>query len=306
MWLETVRGQIRASTHRRYSDLVRVHLIPGLGRINLAKLTAQQVQLFYTRTLASGLSPTTVHHVHGVLHRALDDAERMGLVHRNVSEQVRAPRRNAAEMQTLTEAQAQLFLETVANDRFAALYVLALTTGMREGELLALRWQDVDLERATLQVRLNVQETTGRYILAEPKTAYSRRSIALCAMAIDALLQHRARQNAERLHLGAGWDTSLDLIFPNAIGGIMIPHNLAKRSFKRHLARAGLPNIRFHDLRHTAATHLLSRGVHPKVVSEMLGHADIAITLRVYAHVMPHMQRMAADVMDRIYSAQLA
>lgn len=175
------------------------------------------------------------------------------------------------------------------------------------GELLALRWQDVDLERATLSVRLNVQETTGRYVLAEPKTAYSRRNIALSATATAALREHRVRQNQERLQLGPAWDNTVDLLFPDTIGGIMIPHNLAKRSFKRYLTRAGLPrSIRFHDLRHTAATHLLARGVHPKVVSEMLGHADISITLRVYAHITPHMQQTAADVVGRIYGIQPA
>jgi integrase len=306
-WIEGMKGQIRASSYRRYGDHVRIHLVPGLGRIALARLTPQHVQLFYARMLAEGLSSTTVHHLHGVLHRALEDAERMGLVQRNVSEQVRSPRRSTAEMQTLSEAEAQQFLETVADDRFAALYVLALTTGMREGELLALCWQDVDLERATLSVRLNVQETPGGYVLAEPKTAYSRRSIALSATAIAALREHRVRQHEERLQLGPVWDATVDLIFPNTIGGIMFRHNLVRRSFKRHLTRAGLPeSIRFHDLRHTAASHLLSRGVHPKVVSEMLGHADIAITLRVYAHVTPHMQQAAADVMDRIYGTRPA
>jgi integrase len=174
------------------------------------------------------------------------------------------------------------------------------------GELLALRWRDVDLERATLTVRFALQEEAEHYIFAEPKTAYSRRTIALSATAVEALRQHRVRQNEERLQLGPAWDTSVDLIFPNSIGGIMLPHHLAHRTFKQHLRHAGLPNIRFHDLRHTAATLLLSRGVHPKVVSEMHGHADIAITLRVYAHVTPHMQPAAADVMDRVFGARQA
>lgn len=303
-WLEAVQSQIRPSSHRRYSDYVRVHLSPELGRIPLARLTPQQVQAFYARKLDEGLSRSTVHHLHGVLHRALKDALRMGLVQRNVTELVRAPRRTTREMAALSQEQAQKFLETVRGDRFEALYVLALTTGMREGELLGLRWQDVDLECATLHVYMSVQETSGRFILAEPKTAYSRRSITLALTAVEALQLHRIRQNEERLKLGAAWDTSLDLVFPNRFGGLMVPDNLAKRSFKRHLLEAGLPEIRFHDLRHTAATLLLSQGVHPKVVSETLGHADISITLRVYAHVTPNMQQAAADAMDRLFGAQ--
>jgi integrase len=236
-----------------------------------------------------------------MLHRALKDALRLGLVQRNVTEMVNVPRREHREMSTLSEEQSRWFLDTVVGDRFEAHYVLALTTGMRQGELLALRWQDVDLERATLQVRLNVQEAGGKCILAEPKTPYSRRSIALSQLVVGALRAHRVLQNEERLALGPVWNTSFDLVFPNTIGGIMIPDNLAKRSFKRFLAKAGLPDMRFHDLRHTAATLLLSRGINPKVVSEMLGHADISITLRVYAHVTPHMQQAAADVMDALF-----
>jgi integrase len=165
-----VRGQVRPSSHRRYSDYVRLHLIPEIGKTPLAKLTAQQVQSLYARKLSEGLSQTTVHMLHGGLHRALKDAERMGLVPRNVSEPVRAPRRNSAEIQTLTEEQSSRFLAAAQGDRFHALYVLALTTGMRQGELLALHWQDVDWERGSLSVRRHVQETSTAYVLAEPKT----------------------------------------------------------------------------------------------------------------------------------------
>jgi len=299
-WSETLKLQLRGSSLRRYGDYVRVHLIPGLGKVPLVKLSAQQVQLFYARKLGEGLSATTVHHMHGVLHRALKDALRMGLVQRNVTEMVRAPRRAATEMVTLSEEQVRRFLDAVTGDRFEALYVLAVTTGMREGELLGLRWQDIDLERVAVQVRMNVQETEGPYILAETKTAYSRRSIALTQVAVTALRSHRDAQTEERRLMGRAWDASLDLVFPNSCGGIMNPDNLAKRAFKRQLVKAGLPNIRFHDLRHTAATLLLSRGVNVKVVSEMLGHADVSITLRVYAHVLPHMQQAAVEVMEGV------
>jgi integrase len=169
---------------------------------------------------------------------------------------------------------------------------------------IGLRWQDLDLDKATLQVRMNVQETKTRFILAEVKTTHSRRNIALTRVAVDALQKHHIRQTEERLRLGAAWNNRLDLVFPNQLGGLMIPDNLTKRSFKRNLKRAGLPDIRFHDLRHTAATLLLSRGVHVKVVSEMLGHADISITLRVYAHVIKNMQEAAVHVMDDLFATR--
>lgn len=150
---------------------------------------------------------------------------------------------------------------------------------------------------------MNVQESAGRFILADVKTSYSRRNITLPRAAVEALRRHRVRQYEERLAVGEQWNARLDLVFPNGYGGIMIPDNLAKRSFKRALTKAWLPNMRFHDPRHTAATLLLSRGVHPKVVSEMLGHADIAITLRVYAHVTPTMQQAAVDAMEHIFGS---
>ena len=305
IWIEVAKSQIRGSSWRRYGDYVRVHLVPGLGRIPLAKLTAQHIQLFYARKLNGGLSPTTVHHLHGLLHRALKDAVRMGLIQRNVTEMLRSPRRTTKEMMPLTQEQAAHFLDVVQGNRFEALYVLALTTGMREGELLGLRWQDVDLENATCSVRMNVQEPERGFVLAETKTAYSRRSITLSRLGVAALRRHKMRQEEERAALGAAWRTSLDLIFPNTLGGLMIPDNLVKRSFKPLIVKAGFyPEMRFHDLRHTAATLLLSRGVNVKVVSEMLGHADISITLRIYAHVIPNMQQVAADVVDSMFAAR--
>ncbi|HEX5570875.1 MAG TPA: site-specific integrase, partial [Ktedonobacterales bacterium] len=214
------------------------------------------------------------------------------------TELVRPPRKATREMRTLSPEEVRRFLGVVRGDRFEALYVLALSTGMREGELLGLRWQDLDLDRAVLRVRLNVAETATRYVLAEVKTAYSRRSIGLIPAAVEALRQHQERQQAQRQRLGDAYDASLDLVFPNRTGGVMIPDNLAKRSFKQHLEAAGLPrSIRLHDFRHTAATLLLGAGVNVKVVSEMLGHADVGITLRVYAHVLPHMQQSAMTAM---------
>lgn len=298
-WYEGMQPQVRPSSYRRYGDYVH-HLIPGIGRHTLAKLAPQHLQAFYSKKLAEGLSPTTVHAIHSMLHRALEDALQMGLVSRNVSEMLKPPRRQNREMMPLSVLEVRRFLDAVMGDRFEALYVLALSTGMREGELLGLRWQDVDLTRRIIQVRMNVQETSGRYILAETKTAYSRRTVALTQDATDALAAHWQRQQLQRRKHGERWE-ELSLVFPNKYGGIMIPDNITKRSFKRHLERAGLSReVRFHDLRHTAATLLLASGVNVKVVSEMLGHSSVSITLNIYAHVLPHMQQSAVSAMDQL------
>lgn len=296
-WLEAAKPTIRERTWVRYESYVRLHAIPVLGSVRITKLTAQQVQLLYAQKLTEGLSTTSVHHLHAVLHRALKAALRLGLVQRNVLDMVEVPSIAHHEMTTLTEAQAQILLATSSGERLEALYVLALATGMRQGELLALRWHDVDLEAKTLQVRFSVHYTKGGYVFTEPKTKYSRRRIALSRIAVEALRRHRTRQLQERLALGETWE-DLDLVFPNTVGKPLDAVNLVKYWFYPLLKRAGLPQIRFHDLRHTAATLLLARGINPKVVSEMLGHSHVAVTLGIYSHVLPHMQQQAADAMD--------
>lgn len=302
-WLETTKHTLKPRTWKRYTELVRLHIIPIIGSISLSKLTAQQVQALYARKMEQGLSSTTVHHLHAVLHRALDRAVRLGLVYRNASDMVDAPRMRHHEMATLAAEQARALLTAAKGDRLEALYVLALATGMRQGELLALKWRDVDLEGGSLQVRATLQNTGSEYLITEPKTASSRRRVALPVAAVDALRHHRERQAVERAQLGAAWEDN-DLVFPNGLGRPLDNINLLKYWFLPLLKKAGLPRIRFHDLRHTAATLLLGQGVNIKVVSEMLGHADVSITLRVYAHVMPHMQREAVHAMDRLLSGE--
>ena len=173
----------------------------------LAKLTPQQVQVLYTKSLNKGLSTTTVHHIHRMLHRSLEDALRLGRIHRNVTEMVKPPRRRHHEMSILSSEQARALLAIVAGERFEAVYVLALSTGMREGELFALEWKDIDWKGATLQVRASVQEKGSQFIIAEPKTTYSRRRIGLTSMALDALQRHRERIEQEKVMLGAAWET---------------------------------------------------------------------------------------------------
>jgi integrase len=232
-----------------------------------------------------------------VLHRALDAALRLGLVQRNVCDIVEVPRMRHYEMTTLTEEQAQRLLHAAKGERLEALYVLALATGMRQGELLALTWRNVDLKRASLHVHSTLHVTRDRYVFAEPKTRFSRRTIALSPIAVNALRAHRVRQVEERHRAGQAWE-DLDLVFPNSVGSPIDGINLLKYWFYPLLLRAGLSRMRFHDLRHTAATLLLGRGVNPKIVSEMLGHSHVSVTLGIYSHVLPHMQREAAKAMN--------
>jgi integrase len=303
-WLETVKPTVRPRTWKRYAELMNQHAVPALGKTSLAKLTAQQVQRLYSAKLEEGLSSSTVHHLHAVLHRALKQAVRLGLVARNVTDVVDVPRMAEHDLHVLDREQVQQLLTAVAGDRLEALYVLAVSTGMRQGELLALRWQDVDLERRTVQVRATLQRTKEHgYVLAPPKTKRSRRQITLTSAACTALRVHRVRQAEERLALGPAWDTTYDLVFPNTIGKPMDGTNLLHYHFYPLLKREDLPRIRFHDLRHTAATLLLGRGVNPKIVSEMLGHASIGITLDIYSHVLPDMQQHAAAEMDAALAA---
>jgi len=296
-WLASTRYKLRPRTWTRREEYVRLHVIPVLGSLPLARLTAQLIEALYAQKIEEGLSTTTVHHLHAVLHRALESALRLGLVQRNVAHLVDPPRIAHHEMITLSPEQARQFLAAAEGERLEALYVLALSTGMRAGELLALRWRDVNLDSASVHVRATLQQTSAGYNFAEPKTARSRRQIALSSTAVDVLRRHLEQQVAERKRMGSAWE-DLGLVFPNTVGRPLDNVNLLRYWFHPLLEHAGLPRMRFHDLRHTAATLLLGRGVNPKIVSEMLGHASVAITLDIYSHVMPHMQQQAAQAMD--------
>jgi integrase len=298
-WLEVMKPKLKIRTWILYRQLMVTHAIPALGTIKLARLHQQHVQGLYARKLEEGLSPTTVHHLHAVLHRALGQALRWGMIAQNVRDLVEAPAIAHHEMQVLTPDQAKEFLEAASGHRLEALFVLALTTGLREGEILALKWRDLDLEAGMLQVRGNLQRIKGEVFITTPKNRYSRRHVTLSSLATTSLHAHRARQLSERMELGAVWEDN-DLVFANGVGKPIERTDLIRRQFAPLLEHAGLPRIRFHDLRHTAATLLLLQGIHPKVVSEMLGHSQVGITLNLYSHVLPNMQRDASAAMDRL------
>jgi integrase len=298
-WLAAVEHTLRPTTYRRYEQVVRTDLIPELGGVRLSKLNPAHVHRLHGSLLNRGLSTTSVHHVHAVLHRALNQGVRWGYVLRNAASLVDAPRMERHEFRTLSSDEARAFLKEAEGDRHHALYALALTTGMRQGELLALQWRNVDLKRATLHIRGSLERRAKTLAIGQPKTRTSRRQVRLTATAVEALRQHRLRQNEERLRVGAAWEDN-DLVFCTEVGTPASASNLLNRSFRPLLKRAGIERIRFHDLRHTAATLLLEQGLHPKLVSEMLGHSTIAITLDLYSHVTESMHKQAADAMDAI------
>lgn len=296
-WLESSRPRVRPRTWVRYEQLARVHA-GAIAKVPLAKLGPQHLDRLYAERLAAGAAPMTVRHLHALLHKAFDQAAKWGLVGRNVAQLVSPPRAPRHDMTTLDEDQVHTFLEAAAGERFEALYVVAISSGMRLGELLGLRWHDVDLERATAQIQQSVQFIGGRAVFMQPKTKKSRRQVQLTKAAIAALRRQRAQQLEERLAAAGGW-MDLDLIFADEVGQPTKPDRV-RWNYRRTLARAGLRRIRFHDLRHTAATLMLGRGVHLKIASEMLGHSTIAITADLYSHVTPTMQREAAAALDAV------
>lgn len=299
-WLETAaRPTVRPMTYEGYERTLRLHVIPEIGSVRLARLAPQALSLLYQRLLDKGLSARTVQLTHAILHRALRQAVRWRLIPVNPADAVDAPRPERREFAVLGLEESRRLLEAARGDRLEALYAVALACGLRQGEILGLRWQDLDLEAGTLAVRQQAQRVQGRWVFPEPKTAAGRRSVTLPALAVDALRRHRARQVEERLQLGPAWQDELDLVFTNAIGGPIEKQNLVRRSFRPLLERAGLPRVRFHDLRHSAATLLLAGGIHPRVVQERLGHSTISVTMDIYSHVMPTLQREAADHLDR-------
>lgn len=300
-WLPGVRPRIRYPTWRRYRQLIERHIAPALGRLSLARLSPTDVQRMVNRILEAGLSPTTAHHVHAVLRAALREAVAAELVGRNVAALVKPPPMAFHEMQTLDADQARTLLAAATGDRWEALWLLAVTTGMRQGELLGLRWPDVDLDQAVLHVTGNLSRGPNGLEVARPKTHRSRRPIRLSQAATDALRRHRAAQAAERLQAGTAWEDH-QLVFCRPTGRPLTAAWLVRGRFQPLLKRAGLPLIRFHDLRHTAATLWFRSGVNPKIVQETLGHSRVAITLDTYSHMIPDLQVETARVMDALFS----
>ncbi|MSR60017.1 MAG: site-specific integrase [Planctomycetaceae bacterium] len=290
-WLEdTVRTNKRASTYASYKQLVEKHVKPFIGGVQLARLSPANVGSLYATLERSGKSGRLRQMVHAVLHRALERAIKLGQVPRNVCDAVERPEAPRHEITPLTLDQTATFLHATKGTRLHALYILAIASGLRQGELFALRWDDIDLDGAVLSVRRTVVQIGKEFIINEPKTARGKRRVELPPVAIESLREHRKRMMVEG-HAGAGW------VFVSR-NGQHLRRNVVRLQLGKILKAEKLPAIRFHDLRHTCASLLMMDGTHAKVVQERLGHSQISITLDTYSHVVPSMQRAAADRMD--------
>ncbi|MBI3910324.1 MAG: site-specific integrase [Armatimonadetes bacterium] len=312
-WLEDyARVNVAGRTFERYSEIIRAHLIPALGSIPLSKLQPLHIQACHARALQKGrlhgkggLSPTTVVLHHRILREALQQAVKWQLLPRNVCDSVEPPQRARVEMRALNEAETvQLFLHARGSRMFAPI-VLAVASGVRRGELLALRWSDVDLQAGRLTVCRSLEATKAGLAFKPPKTQKGRRLPPLPAFAVRALGEHRRTQSDERRLFGKDYCDS-DLVFALPDGQPIHPDHFSKWFVSLVRGVAGFPRVRLHDLRHTCATLLLRQGVHPKIVSERLGHATVAITLDTYSHVLPGMQEDAVRRMDAALGAAMA
>ncbi len=307
-WLENVkRPSIKIGSYLRYRDLLDLYILPALGHLSLRKLKTEHLEAFYSRLQKDGradgqggLSAKTVRLVHGILYQSLEAAVKRRRIAYNVCRDVTLPRIERKEMLTLTAEEAQRLLATAKGHRSEALLTLALTTGLRRGELLALQWKDIDWKDGSLQVRRSVNRYAGQgFKVSEPKTKQSRRKIVLPAFVLEALKEHRTRQLEECLQAGSAWENH-GLVFANNYGNFLNPSHLGI-DFHKLLHKAKLPLVRFHDLRHTAASLLLKMNVSPKMVQEILGHSHIEMTLGIYSHVLPGIHEEAMAKMDQLF-----
>ena len=290
-------------TAEGYEHIMRRHLIPALGSMTLAHVKPEHLQRYYSEKLTGNLSAQTVRHHHTALHKALQTAVEWGLLNRNVADAVSPPRVQRPEMQTWSEEDIARFIEAAKDSSYYALFYTALFTGMRRSELLALRWQDVDLMLSQVCVSRSMHVLKGgRVIFRSSKTAKGRRTVALPPSAILLLKEHHEKQNLERAMLGIPL-TNDDLVFSQFDGKSLLP-NTVTHAWIKLVRRAGLKPIRLHDTRHSHASLMLKQGVHPKIVQERLGHASIQITLDTYSHVAPGLQQAAAVRFDEVFSAR--
>ena len=299
-WLrEYAWTSLSPRTAEGYQAIVRGHVMPALGRIPLKSLKPEHLQRFYAAELERGLSTTTVRHDHMLIHRALKHAVQWGLLARNPADAVSAPPMRHTPMRTLTEAHVERVLDALTGSEYFTLFYLAIFTGMRRSELLALQWGSVDLIGAEISVNRSIHRLrNGAWVSRAPKTDRSRRTIALSPSTCQVLREHWDHQAELSTRLGAP-EKDGALVFCQSDGSPLLPHTVSQ-AWRRTVRRLGLAGIRFHDLRHTHASLLLKQGVHPKIVQERLGHSSISITLDTYSHVAPGLQEAAAAGFDAI------
>ena len=324
-WLDTwlfeyKKLSVRPSTFESYEYLTRVHIKPALGHFYLKDLRSDHLQKLYNEKFKTGkidgtggLSSRTVRYIHNIICEALSCAVKNNLIVSNVAETdiITLPRKEKRDIRILTADEQKAFLKALDGERLRAAFMLALGSGIRQGELLALRWQDTDLKNGLININRTVKrvktfddidKNKTKIIFQEPKTKSSKRSIPLPANVIYEIKEHRKRQLEEKLLAGEVYYDN-DLVFCNELGKITEPATFT-RIFKRILKKAGLPDMNVHALRHTYATRLLEANEHPKVVQELLGHSDISMTLNTYSHVMPELKKAAADKINFLFTME--
>jgi integrase len=308
-WLEHVAApRLKPKTTASYRHLVKKHIGPGLGRVPLSKLDPATIRRFLTAKAESGLSGRTCQYLHAVIRKSLNDALKDGLLARNAAQLVTPPRAKGSKVEPLTPQQVRQFLGHVQGHRLEALFTVAAALGLRQGEIFALQWSDVDLAGRTLRVRHSLARVGGKILLDRPKSDAGIRDIMLPAVAVAALQAHRRRQEFEKQFAGERWQNAvalkdgqpvtLDLVFRSTIGTPLISENVT-HEFQRLLKAAGLPRRRFHDLRHAAATLLMAQGLNARAIASILGW-DQTILLDRYGHLIDEVRREAADLMDAI------
>ena len=299
-WLETVvKNRVREKTYLDYKSRVRLYINPTLGHVRIDKLRPEQIQTVYNDMIERNLSPRTVRYTHTILRNSLQQAVKWERIYRNPADLVDLPRQKKKEMQCFTPEQAAIFIDATYDSPFKALFSLLLTSGMRPGEALGLKWNDIDFDGRKVSVNRSLTPTKGGgWILEEPKTSRSRRTIPIPISVIGDLKDHEKSQIRKMVKAKPGKYNDQGFIFAAANGEPMNEINILNRHFKPLLKKANLPNIRLYDLRHTCATLLLSAGENPKIVSERLGHASIVLTLDTYSHVLPDMQQGASDKLE--------
>lgn len=292
-WIEGKKLHIKEITYNTYKNHIDNHIIPHIGKIELSQLLPQHISDLHNKLHEKGLSGTSIQDVHKVLRNALGQAVKWGMIHKNVAVMVDRPKAKKKEIQIWTIEQANQFLQVAKkNTRYYIAFLLALSTGMRQGEILGLRWKDIDFEEGVIKV-VQTLDHQGKKIHSETKSKAGQRTVAIDSWTLEALKSYKAKVAQEKLIAGSSYQDH-GLVVCTALGTPVTPRNLL-RAFYSAIKKANVPKITFHELRHTHASILLKQGVHVKVVSERLGHANIRITLDTYSHLMPNMQKETAE-----------
>jgi integrase len=291
-WLNDKKNSVKKQTWEGYEVLIRTHIIPVLGNVKVSSLTPNILQKFINDLMDSHLAPSSVRKIYAILNNALSKAEKWGMIPKNVASLIEKPKLIKTEMKVWDKEEVNRFLDVAKEDRLHIAFLLAITTGMRQGEILGLKWEDIDFKEGTLSIK-RILSHNGKELLSEGKTKSSIRTIYLDNVTIEALKHHRTMILQEKLVSGQDYRDH-NLIICTTKGTSVNPRNLS-RKWKELIKMSGIEEIRFHDLRHSHATLMMEQGVNPKVVAERLGHSDVRLTMNIYTHVLPSLQKQVAE-----------